>query len=310
MAITDVSAHENANTLYEAALSELFTVGPDDVARAMTASYSTSAKVGSINVLASLPQVEDWIGDKIFKAPRAYSFTTDIGKFQASIELPRRDFEGDQLGVVNRQIQGFLANNRSWFTKLVTEKLLANTWTGYDGVTLLSNSHPDTDSTGDNLSTAQLSFDAYKTARQAVYQFEDEYGTPVGGPPDILMVGPVNERLALEVTGSLRPVRVAADGSVDAGTGIAAVNLENYIGDAAVVVNQWIPDDSWFVVRGNAPGNAKPFGYFDVGSRSVQMNSMDDEGRYMRDVFRFSIEIDGAFFPLAWQTIYGAINPS
>lgn len=310
MAITNVAAHEAANTLYQAALVEEFTVGPEDVCRALTTSFPTQAKSGSINVLASIPQVEAWIGDKVFRNMRAYSQTTEIGKFQASIELPRRDFEGDELGVVNQAIRQFLANNRAWFTQQVTSRLLGNTWTSYDGVTLLNNSHPHTDGTGDNLLTTQLSFDSYETARQALHSFEDEYGTPVGGPADVLMVGRVNERTALEVTGSLRPVEVAADGSVGAASGVAAVNLENYVGDAAVVVNQFIPDDSWFLIRTGGAGRGLPFGYFDAGSRSVLLTDMDDEGRFMRDVFRASVEIDGAFFAFDWHRIVGAINPS
>lgn len=312
MGIAGISALNAANTAYEAAFQSLFSGLPSQVASQFTHVMNVpQAKVVNVPVIEAFPRYREWLGAKQFKDLKAYSFNIDLKKYEASIEIPRWDVEHDQTGAVAATLSAFVASKAAWLDDIVITSLLANP-TCYTGDALLANTHVGaaTGFTTDNLETTAFSFANYRTARDALRSMADASGKPLGVSPTHVLVGPLSERIALEVTGSDRPVTLSTAGGMDAGASVqAAVTLKNYIGgDCQVMVSEFITGNEWFVMDLSKPGlrpmlfcQSRPF-------QALSQTAMDDEGRFINDVFRYSIEGDGAPAAGLWQLIYGSVT--
>jgi len=305
MALVDRANLAVANTVARDAFSEAFSQRVPGVAEQFTEVESIDGKTYELNPLSSFPGFSEWIASKTFKDVRADSVSAELKVYESSIAIPRIDIQYDRLNHLSRNIANW-ARQLDWLDQVVIPRLLANDLTGFNGQSLLADAHPNSNGTGDNLTTDALSFDAYRDARDAMMSFQDEDGNPIGRVPTALLVGPELERSALEITGSLRPYNVTSGGALDGGSNVVGTaTLENYIGDAAVLVSQRITDASWFVMHLGTPG-LRPF-YAGVGREPdfVTRDDMDSDARFYNDLFEYSAEFDMALVCGLWSTIYG-----
>ena len=271
--------------------------------------YKTDARFVRVPVVASMPGLRRWTGSKYFKSPRAYELTNTILSYEKSIELDRLDLDSQGSDAVAQQLSVFLGSAKRDLTKLLWTAIKANTWTGYDASTLLADSHPHTNSSGDNLTTSALSHSALKSGKAAMRRFQDEDGNLLDMAPTHLIVGPAQENLAKELTGAFRPVYVNASGAEATSSVVAATTSPNaFQGDMVVFVCPEIAGNEWAIADLSKPGLRPVVRYVKRELEPVMQNQMTDEGRFLFDKYRFSVEGDFVYGPGAWQTIYASVS--
>lgn len=259
MAIAGYSNIQAAETTYEAVFQEFFAGGFSGNWSLYTREINVDGTQLNVPITTSFPQIAKMLGSMEWSDLRAFSKTLTPETHAAGIALKRALVLGDKAGVVEDMLRGFLASqtqvNSSGIEKEIADALQANTWTSYDGVTLLNDSHPFSNSTGDNLDSAALSFEAYRATKARMRKFVDERIINLSVNPTHLMVGPALERPALEITGAQRPVAFSATAQ-DATSGIvAATSIENvFMGDCSVIVNNYLADNAWFLMDLSKPG--------------------------------------------------------
>lgn len=270
----------------------------------------TSSQYVNQSVVASVPRIEQWIGAKNFRDMRAYTVTETLLTYAKNIEISRMMLETDSTGAVQNALTQLIGNPKADKEDLLVTSFLANAWLGYDGVALLSDSHPHSSSTGDNLTTSALSYPVLKAAKAAMRSFKDEDGTPLNINPTHLIVGPAQETIAYELTGGqMRPTYVNASGAEAVSSVVVASTITNALyGSLQPIVSPWITGNQWALVDLGKPGLKPFFDYVYRDFEAVVQNAMTDESRFMYDKFRFSVEMDRKYAAGAWQCIYGSVS--
>lgn len=310
--ITGQSNLDAANTEYLDAYSQYF--ADPAAASALVAEAVNIQPVGTLNVsipvVNAFPLIRQWLGEKEFKNLRAYRQTVPIVTWEASIALPRLQVDGDNTGATTGSLNGFLSSAADSYEYQFATYFKANTWAGYDGVSLLNASHPNTNSTGNNLTTNPLSYSSYQAAKQALRSFTDENGRPFNKKLDLrLLVGPNNERVALDIVGRDRPIAVSNAGAYDGTSNVvgATVIPNAYANDAAVIISPYLTTQ-WLLFS-VAYAGVRPFYLGEKRALEPQMQTAwDSSPRFEEDEYRYSLEGDLGFAPGLWQTCYGSVS--
>jgi phage major head subunit gpT-like protein len=316
MAFSNPSAIEAAGTTFETKFLELFENGDPGTYQLFTEKVSASSEVIEVDVLGAMPVVREWVGPKVYWPRRLYTQTVRMKPWEASFDMPRSKVIFDKTGFVARAINGFLSN-LSIYDKIVTDLLISNP-TGYDGVALLSASHPHgpAGATQSNLTNVALSPGAVETAMQAGEELRDENSEPMGVFYDTLMVGPKNRSMAFEIAGVDRKVAVDNDGvfhkaggSPTADSVVSGFAMSNvWAGKFNVVINPryvGAADDYWDLLVTNGP--AKPIVLYEgEAPHSVSQTEMTSEKRFNQNLFAYSVEAYAVPAAGAWQMIYSS----
>lgn len=262
-------------------------------------------------VVTSFPRVRQWSGSKLSSDLRAFEQAIEIVPYEATISLPRLMVTTDKSGAVEKTLSAFLSQNITAPDDLLVTAFLANTWTSYDGVSLLNAAHTFANSTGNNLTTSALSFSTYRAGKQAMALFADEAGRPLNIHPTHLLVGPAQERIAKEIIGADRPVAVSNAGALDATSNVVGgVVIPNvYQGDVKLIVSSWISGNQWALVH-KSPG-LSPFiraVHREFETQTSGADDMSSSERFFQDLFSYSIEGDQGYGAGAWQCIYGSVT--
>lgn len=312
MALAGSSELAEASAVYEALYQDVFAQSPmgyvaDELARNVPCDGSSLV----VPVVQGAPRMSTWAGSKAVKDLRAFSQSIDIQPYEATIGLNRLTVTTDKSGVVASAISAFLAKQKKALDDLLIAKFVANTWLGYDGVSLLNDSHPHSNSTGDNLTTSALTFTTFRAAIEAMSDFTDEDGTPLDLFPTHLLVGPAQIRSAMEIVGADRPVSVSNAGATDATSNVVgAVTIPNvFQGMVKVIQSNWITGNQWAIAH-VSPGMA-PFTI--ATHRAIEPivkdgRDMQSDSRFFDDKFYYSLEGDLGFGPGSWQCIYGSVT--
>lgn len=305
MSLTNANGLAAANTEFLTLFQSFFGEGLPGTAQNFTTTVPTSGTKVTITNVLSHPRVREWIGPKVVKSLRALTQDIPLKKWEATVGIERVDVDYDRTGSVRQQLNGFLSQQVSTFDDLVYTKLLANP-TGYDGVSLLNNSHPYSNSTGDNLTTDALSFSSLEAMDTAMRGFQDEDGRPLMIQPRMLLVGEANRHTALQVTGASRPIFFNNTGAEAATSVIDKWMVENPFSSHAVVVAPWITGSQWFLID-----DTKPVGPMVATEgrafQAVVQDELTDDVRFQTDEYLFSLEGDYGFGAGLWQTIGGRI---
>ena len=260
----------------------------------------------TIPTTMSAPRVRKWLGDKVVKALRALVQDIDVDPWEATIGIERKYVDYDSGGTVTAMLTAFLGREVTAFDDVVFQTLLDNP-VGHDGVSLLNDSHPYSNSTGDNLTTDALSYSSWVAMKAQMADFTDEDGTPLGVRPNVLLVGPSNEQKALEITGAQRAVAITSSGVEGTSSVVAAYMRDNPYGQAAVLVADWITGGQWFAMDLTKPG-MKPLVVAEARAfEPITQDEMTDESRFRRDKYLYSLEGDYGVGAGLWQLIGGRI---
>lgn len=316
---TGIDAVDTASTQFETMFQQALMQDPvQNVTKQIAYEVPMSGKTLSIPVPLSRMLPREWNGAKQFKNGRVASYSADLLKYEASTALTRIDVNYDLSGVVNAWVNGFMRALAYFDDYLLLTKFNTNTWTGFDGVALLSASHVFATNTN-NLSTSAFSAAVLKTAYATLFSFADEYGTPfnIGAFRLKLLAGTTIMRTVKEVLqAETRSQAVDNAGAYDTTSNVVgASQLPNmYQGIVEPIFTPWLNSgiigsgNQWALIA-DLGGDARPFVVGVGRDWEPQMQiDMGDEGRFIFDELRFSLEADKVFLPGFWPSIYASVT--
>jgi phage major head subunit gpT-like protein len=317
MAVTDRSILENASTTYRELAAEIFGDRPPGLYQEWTDVRPADSKIVEHDVLESMPVVREWSGAKQFGDVQAARATLEMKSHEASFKIKRVDLITDRTGITARTMRTFLTNTAYIYDKLSHEALVANA-TGYDGVALFSASHPrgPAGATQSNTSTTALSNAQFEAVMIAGASLRDANGEPFAISYDVLRVGPKLAALAREITGSNERVIAVDNSGAESGTRVAAATGPSFRGvqvfsggSVRVVVDPRLVGtyDDYYYLFDTTRGASALVGYELRAPEAISLDSMDDDARFHRDEFLYSVECDVVFGPGAWQVAYAGI---
>jgi phage major head subunit gpT-like protein len=249
--------------------------------------------------IANFPRMRKWVGDKVVKALEGFKYTIVNDDWEATVEVDRNHIEDDNLGIYAPQ-----AEAAAWSAKQLPDEIvygLVNdgfTQTCYDGQYFFDTDHPVGEASVSNKGTVALSvatqaaaIASYGAARTAMRKLKDEDGRPLNITPNVLLVPPALENVALTLINAER----LEDGSP---------NL--YRGTAEVVVDARLTSDTaWFLLDTTRP--VKPFIYQErKRPQFVQQVEPDNDNVFMRKKFRYGAEARAAGGYGLWQLAWGS----
>lgn len=263
----------------------------------------STGKQNDYGWLSSFPKMRKWIGDKTVKALAAFSYTIVNDDWEATIEVDRNDIEDDQLGIYSTQAQG-AGESAAQLPDEIVFDLVNTAFTSlcFDGQYYCDTDHPVGDGSGGVVSVSNRGSTAlsiasqaaviasYGAARTAMMSFKDDEGRPLNVMPNILLVGPALEPLALAIANNER----MQDGTVNP-----------YKGTCKVVVSPRITSaTAWFLL--DTTKAVKPFIYQKRKAPVfVQQTDMNSDNVFMRKKFRYGAEARAAGGYGFWQLCYG-----
>jgi len=249
--------------------------------------------------LSRFPKMRKWLGDKVIKALKAFTYTVVNDDWEATVGVNRNDIQDDNLGIYAPQAQdaGFSAKQ---LPDEIDADLKNNAFANvcYDGQYFYDTDHPAAGSSVSNKGTAALSAASqaaaaasYGAARIAIMSFTDDDGRPLGLVPDLLEVGP-----ALEATATLLLTNEK----------LADDTPNPYKGTAKLLVNPRITSTTqWMLHVTSRP--IKPFVYQEREKPNfVQQTTEDSDRVFMRKTFLFGAEARAAGGYGLWQLSYGS----
>lgn len=305
-----------ANREFDTSVSSIFGDRPDGQYQLFTdvQDVSGSTNVDQI-VVDGMPALREWTGARQVQGARAYRNNVALRKWEKTIELPIEYVRGDKQGEVGRFLQRFVESERFMFDRIcISSGLVANV-TGYDGVSLMNNSHGNvgTGGTSDNLETAALNYGIFRTAQQKLTEMMDEAAEPLNIAPTLLLVGTASAEVAKQVTGSEKIMGIGDDGLLVASGGSGLDNgvgglLPNYIGGGvAVAVSPRITGNEWFLM--DTSKGAKPLVlYVFSAPEGVIKDDPKDDNMFFSRALLAGIHCDASPAGGAWQCIVGSVT--
>lgn len=251
------------------------------------------------NWLSSFPRMRKWLGDKAVKSLEAFRYTIVNDDWEATVEVDRNHIEDDNLGIYAPQAQmaGFSA-------KQLPDEIVLDLANGafanlcYDGQYFCDTDHPVAGASVSNKGTAALSCAtlaaaqaSFGAARTAMKKFRNDEGQPLNVTPNILMVPPALEDIALVLKNNER----LEDGKQNP-----------YKGTFEVVADSRLTSDTaWFLLDTSKP--VRPFIYQERKKPVfVQQTDPQADNVFMRKKFLFGAEARAAGGYGFWQLAYGS----
>jgi phage major head subunit gpT-like protein len=320
--ITNQEILDGANKTFRGKFEEIFAERPPGNYDVFTEVVPTDSEENEIDVIGAMPEIEEWVGPKSFKAMRAYRATATLKSYQKSLRLPFKKVRYDRNGFTGRAIGRFLGpagEAGAIYDKICTDALIAN-GTGYDEVAIFSSSHPHgpAGATQSNTSTTALSFAQHEAVMVAGASLRDEYSRPFGIGYNVLMVGPKLAKLGMEITGSKERLIAVDNTGAETGTRVAAGTIPNVWGPGMfalsggsmlLIINYRLVgtyDDYYYYF--DTTRGAKPIILYEGRKpESHEQTEMSDEGRFLHNELRWSVECDVVGAPGDWHVAYAGI---
>lgn len=249
--------------------------------------------------LSNFPKMREWVGDKVVKSLEGFKYTLANKSFEATVGVRRNDIEDDNLGIYAPQAQMAGYSARQWPDELVMDLVNAGfTADCYDGQYFFDTDHAVAGASVSNKGTAALSvatqaaaIASYGAGRTAMRKFKDDEGRPLNVIPNVLLVPPALEHVALALVNNDR----LEDGKANP-----------YKGTAEVVVDARLTSDTaWFLLDTTKP--VKPFIFQERRAPVFVEQTGEDNGDvFMRGEFKFGAESRGNAGYGLWQLAYGS----
>lgn len=249
--------------------------------------------------LSKFPRMRKWIGDKAVKALEGFKYTIVNDDWEATVEVDRNDIEDDQTGIYGPQAK-MAGESAAQLPDEIVLDLVNNGFTNlcFDGQYFFDTDHLVAGANVSNKLTVALSaasqalaIASYGAARTAMRKFKDDDGRPLNINPNVLLVPPALESVALALVNNDR----LDDGKA---------NL--YKGTAEVVVDARLTSDTaWFLLDTTKP--VKPFIYQERKAPVfVEQTSQENDDVFMRKKFKFGAEARAAGGYGFWQLAVGS----
>lgn len=290
------------NQTFHDMFAEVFSRGAPGVWSVYTDKIATNSKLNEIDVLEAMPVVRKWVGAKVFQSILASKLSVSVETYEKSFAISRLDLMADKMGMVTKRLGDFLRGDGSGeIDKICSDALISNSGNGptcYDGQALFSTTHPRSNgTTWSNKTTSALSFAQFDAIMVAGMSLRDDNGEPMRISYDTLVVGPKNQKIAMEITQSTERVIGVDNAGIETGTRIAATSIPNVYGggQTTLIVDPRLvgtADDYYYLL--DTTRGAKPIVYFSFRDpEAITMDQMNDTNRFLNDQFLYSVELDG-----------------
>jgi phage major head subunit gpT-like protein len=132
------SFFQGLNTRFRAGVSSVRTYWPE-----LATVVPSNTKVELHRWMAQVPQLEEWVGERVARNIATDGFSVINKKYTQTIEIERDDIEDDSYGIYAPLAfsMGQVAARHP--DKLIATMLNSNTDLGYDGKALLATDHPN-----------------------------------------------------------------------------------------------------------------------------------------------------------------------
>ncbi len=249
--------------------------------------------------LSKFPKMREWLGDKVIKALQAYKYTIENKDWEATVEVDRNDIEDDRLGMYGPQAR-MAGESAGQLPDEIVMSLVTNGFSNlcYDGQYFYDTDHSVAGASVSNKLTVALSsatlaaaIASYGAARTAMMKFKDDEGRPLNLTPNVMVVPPALEAIALVLANNER----LEDGKQNP-----------YRGTFTVVVDARLATDTeWHLLDTTKP--VKPFIYQErkapVFVEQIDSNSDDV---FSRKKFKFGAEARANGGYGFWQMAVGS----
>lgn len=249
--------------------------------------------------LSKFPKMKRWVGDKNIKSLEAAKYTIANLDWEATVEVDRNDIEDDNLGIYGPQAQ-MAGDSAAQLPDEIVMELVNGGFTNpcFDGQFFFDTDHAVAGASVSNKSTVALSvatqaaaIASYGAGRTAMRKFKDDEGRPLNITPNVLLVGPALEHIALALVNNDR----LDDGKANP-----------YKGTAEAVVDARITSDTaWFLLDTTKP--IKPFIYQERKAPVfVEQTDPQAEDVFNRKKFKYGAEARAAGGYGFWQLAFGS----
>lgn len=201
----------NLDSIYTG-YNAIFTKGLSQVSqnweKFATKVQSTSAieRYPFINLTSGM---EKWIGDRKISHTEGKMIEVVNDDYSNAVEVNRNYIMWDKIGLYNSMFTDLGINAANLWPRLACKALASNPkWA--DGKNFFAENHKFGKAVINNKTDDAFSESAYETARSAIMSYTDSTGEPLALVPDLLMVGPTNEKKAKRV---LKAELIVPDGA-------------------------------------------------------------------------------------------------
>ena len=206
--------------------------------------------------LAELPGLRKWVGPKLSRniALRSYSLIND--DHEDTFEVDRNDIEDDQLGAYGRKAELLGDAAARWPDDLMTSVLInGNTTLCYDGQNFFDLAHPvdiDDSSKGtyaNSFTSRPLTQANFNYVYAQMQQFKGESGKVLEVTPTLLITGPGNREIAMEICKGALIAQAIKNVAASENVGGAAASNVN-VGEVTPTIMPRLVDDTagvWYL---------------------------------------------------------------
>ncbi len=242
--------------------------------------------------------MKEWIADRQIRNVATRKIEIVNRDFEETVSIPRNDIEDDQYGIYGTLIAQMGEHAAKIWQDLAVEALLTGeNW--IDGAPFFSTDRTYGEQTICNTANTQLSAAAYETARKTMMEYRGHSGRVLGVMPDLLIVGPKNEKTAFEILKDRMILREVA------GTGVTATD-NPWNGSAQLIVLPELSgeyEDLWFLAA--TSGVIKPV--FVQQRKMPVLTALDrenDENVFARREYIYGTDARGEAFCAFPHLIY------
>lgn len=236
-----------------------------------------------------------------------YTYALSDKVYKADMNVDRKSLEDDQYGLLKLRVMGLADETTRFWNELAYGQLDAGFSTlCYDGQYFFDSDHSEGSSgTQVNVTSNPLSDSSLETARTTMRLFKNDKGKPRGVIPNVVVVGPKNERRATDLLGSDVVVIRVGDGTASTGA-TAATPFNNYQkGKYTLIVNEYVQNFHWFAL--DTTKRIKPIIIQDRDDVPITTETdMLDGAAMIKERYNFAVR--GRFAPGygPWQYAYGS----
>lgn len=153
--------------------------------------------------LGDLPGMREWIGDREIQNLSGSDYTIKNKDFELTVGVPRNAIDDDKIGLYTPHIE-MLGQAAALHPDELVFGLLKEGFSTkcYDDEPFFSGNHKIGKKTISNKGTAKLSLESYIAARAAIMSLTNSKGRPLNLVPNLLVVPPSLEGMALTITTS------------------------------------------------------------------------------------------------------------
>ncbi len=240
--------------------------------------------------LGDFPKMREWIGDRVIRDLAAHKYSISKKDYEVTIGVSRDDIEFDRLGIVKPRVTSLAEGAVTHYDELVFP-LLETNGVCFDGKTFFATDHDIGGSEFSNKGTKVLNRDSFLEYRAEMRGIVSDTGKPLRIKPDILVVPPELEQVAIEILIQDR----LANGASNPTKGLAGYMVCDYLTSAT----------GWYLL--DTRSVLKPFILQITKDMKFQaMNKPDDESVFMRKEFRYGVDsMDNVGYGL-WQLAFSS----